>query len=101
MLSGNVVTLSADEVSEPITVRYAFGDARIVLDDGTVIPYNQSISHDSTFTFSDTTIVTPDGTYVFSPDKENVIKTCFSGNLYGVSGHAVAIFKLDAGFVAA
>ena len=101
VLSGNVVTLSADEVSEPITVRYAFGDARIVLDDGTVIPYNQSISHDSTFTFSDTTIVTPDGTYVFSPDKENVIKTCFSGNLYGVSGHAVAIFKLDAGFVAA
>ena len=101
MLSGNVITLNADEVPEPVTVRYAFGDAQILLEDGTSVPFNESISDNSTFTFTGTTIVAPDGTYIFTPDNPIVIKTGFGGNLYGISGHAVAIFKLDAGFVAA
>ena len=101
VLSGNVITLNADEVPEPVTVRYAFGDAQILLEDGTIVPFNESISDNSTFTFTGTTIVAPDGTYIFTPDNPIVIKTGFGGNLYGISGHAVAIFKLDAGFVAA
>ena len=99
-ISGNTVTLTADGVDSPAYVRYGFGCMQLVLKDGTVVPYNPSLSNSVSNSNADkAVIIGSDGTeYVFNGDPSLVIETRFVGNLTNESGHPTPTFMLAVGY---
>lgn len=96
-ISGNTVTLTADGIETAVYVRYGFGVMNIVLNDGTVIPYNSSLSN--SITTEQAIVVGPDGTeYVFDKDCGLVIESRLSGNLTNESGYPAPTFMLEVGY---
>ena len=96
-ISGNTVTLTADGIDSPEYVRYAYGYMQLVLNDGTVLPYNPSLSN--SIGTGKAVIVGPDGTeYVFDGASGLVIETRYVGNLTNGSEHPMPTFMLAVGY---
>lgn len=97
-MSGNTITITSPEVSEPTYVRYAYGTMDIVLNDGTVLTYNPNFANvegDTAYT-----VIGADGVtrYEFTGDCGLVVETRYNGNITNASGHPMPTFYLAVGF---
>ena len=98
-ISGNTITLEAEGVTQPLRVRYGYGDFDIELHDGTILPYDTT---ECTIELEENSIkiISPDGKeYVFERDTELVIRSKIKGNVTNSSGHPLPVFKFDVGYV--
>ena len=98
VISGNTVTLTADGVSDPKSVRYAFADFVIELNDGTVIAVPNSYTG-CTLTVDKLTVVLDDGTtYVITKDACESIRSYCTGNVTSTAGCPLPAFELSVGY---
>lgn len=99
-ITGNKITLEAEGVDAPTSVRYGYGVFVFELQDGTIIPYDKK-THTVTYTTQSLTITCPDGTtYVFEKDTELIIRTKLQGNVTNMCGLMLPIFNLEVGYTA-
>ena len=100
VISGNTVTLTCESVSDPKSVRYAYADFVIELNDGTVIEVPASYSG-CTLTADTLTIVLADGTtYTIHKDGHESIRSYCTGNVTSEAGSPLPAFELAVGYTA-
>ncbi len=100
VLSGNTVTLVCDEVSAPESVRYAYADFVIELNDGTIIEVPNGYKG-CTMTSDSLTVVLDDGTtYTINKDAYDSIHSYCTGNVTSVAGSYLPSFELEVGYAA-
>ena len=100
VISGNTVTLTSDSVSDPKSVRYAYADFVIELNDGTIIEVPNSYNGCS-MTADTLTIVLSDGTtYTIHKDAHESIRSYCTGNVTSAAGSPLPTFELEVGYTA-
>lgn len=100
VISGDTVTLTAEGVSDPKSVRYAYADFVIELNDGTVIAVPNSYTGCS-MTADTLTIVLADGTtYTLTKDGCESIRSYCTGNVTSTAGSPLPAFELEVGYTA-
>ena len=100
VINGNVITLTSDNVSAPVKVRYAYSDFVIEMNDGTIIEVPNGYAG-CTQTADTLTIVTAGGeTYVISKDACETIRSYCTGNVTSVAGSPLPTFELEVGYTA-
>ena len=100
VISGNTVTLTCADVSDPKSVRYAYADFVIELNDGTIIAVPDSYSG-CTMTADALTIVLADGTtYTINKDGNESIRSYCTGNVTSEAGVPLPAFELEVGYSA-
>ena len=100
VISGDIVTLTAEGVSDPKKVRYAYADFVIELNDGTVIAVPNGYEGCS-MTADTLTIVLADGTtYTLTKDACESIRSYCTGNVTSTAGSPLPAFELSVGYTA-
>ena len=100
VISGNTVTLTADGVTDPKSVRYAYADFVIELNDGTIIEVPAGYAG-CTLTADTLTIVLADGTtYEIHKDAHESIRSYCTGNVTSEAGSPLPSFELAVGYTA-
>ena len=100
VISGNTVTLTAAGVSDPKSVRYAYADFVIELNDGTIIEVPNGYNGCS-MTADTLTIVLSDGTtYTIHKDAHESIRSYCTGNVTSAAGSPLPTFELEVGYTA-
>ena len=100
VISGNTVTLTCDSVSRPQSVRYAYMDFVIELNDGTIIEVPSSYAG-CTMTSDALTIVLDDGTtYTIHKDAYDSVRSYCTGNVTSDAGSPLPAFELEVGYSA-
>jgi sialate O-acetylesterase len=94
-IKGNTVTLEADEITAPTSVRYGFGSFYIEYQDGTIVVpvtgYKGGELTDTTITFKDTN----GNTFVITRDKDEVLRSCIPGNVTSETGAPLGVFSIN------
>ena len=100
VISGNTVTLTADGVTDPKSVRYAYADFVIELNDGTIIEVPAGYAG-CTLTADTLTLVLADGTtYEIHKDAHESIRSYCTGNVTSEAGSPLPAFALAVGYTA-
>ena len=96
----NTVTLTCDKVTDPKSVRYAYLDFVIELNDGTVIEVPNMYTG-CTLTQDTLTVVLSDGTtYTITKDASESIRSYCTGNVTSEAGSPLPAFELEVGYTA-
>ena len=99
-INGNTITLTADGVSNPQKVRYAYSDLVIELQDGTIIEVESQYSN-CTQTANSIIITASNGNvYEIRKDQYDAIRSYCTGNVTSTSGAPLPAFELEAGYKA-
>lgn len=100
VLSGNTITLTCDGVDDPKSVRYAYADFVIELNDGTIIEVPNSYTG-CTMTSDSLIINLADGTtYTIHKDAYDSIRSYCTGNVTSEAGSPLPAFELEIGYSA-
>ena len=97
-INGNTITLTADGVSNPQKVRYAYSDLVIELQDGTIIEVENQYSN-CTQTANSIIITASNGNvYEIRKDQYDAIRSYCTGNVTSTAGAPLPAFELEAGY---
>ena len=97
VISDNTVILSAEGISTPTAVRYAYGFMTFELSDGTLIKVMQCSSAPGTS--GTMTVVDENGIeHTFTAEEGGIVRGFIEGNLTNESGHPTPTFSLEVGY---
>lgn len=97
VIDGNTVTISANGISDPMSVRYGFGDFFIEYKDGSIIVPVNGYGSTSGGTMDSTSLTFKDingNTHTITKDAGEVIRSCIPGNVTSVTGAPLYVFEI-------
>lgn len=92
---GRSIILHAEEVAEPVSIRYGYGSFYIEYQDGSIVVpvgnYSGGSMTATTITFKDVNGIT----HTITRDADEVLRSCIPGNVTSETGAPLGVFVID------
>lgn len=97
IIDGNKVTLTANGITAPKSVRYGFGSFYIEYQDGTVVIPMTGYDYKNTGSMTSSTVTFCDINgkyYTINKDSDEVLRSCIPGNVTSETGAPLGVFSI-------